>query len=97
MPMTLETVLAKINTVQNKENVQLLREFFQFQKRSETSVCYQRANIKALTAYALHLGKETRLLTTAARWRSLKDFQKVRTSLPSPKTRKSSLLVWTRN
>ncbi len=50
MPVKLTTTVNNINTIPNKENQDLVKEFYEFMKSSGTSEKYQNNNLKALIA-----------------------------------------------
>src|SRR3954453_14615939 len=55
MPVKLSTTINNINTIPNKENQVLVKEFYEFMKSSATSEKYQNNNLKTIIAFAKFL------------------------------------------
>ena len=57
MPVKLSTALSNVDKmVLNKTNPCLIKEFYEFIRRNETSERYQNINLKPITSYAKFLG-----------------------------------------
>jgi integrase/recombinase XerD len=56
MPVKLSTTVNNINTIPNKENQMLVKEFYEFMKTSGTSYKYQNNNLKTIIAFGKFLG-----------------------------------------
>jgi hypothetical protein len=51
MPVKLSTTINNINTIPNKDNQTLVKEFYEFMKSSGTSEKYQNNNLKTIIAF----------------------------------------------
>ncbi|HKI09960.1 MAG TPA: hypothetical protein VKA09_16335 [Nitrososphaeraceae archaeon] len=56
MPIRLDTVLRKVESMSNQINSELLKEFYQHMKDNGTSENYQKGNLKAMLHFAEHIG-----------------------------------------
>ncbi len=60
MPITLQTILSKIDTcIPNKGNSDIIRQFYQYLKDRDTSENYQKGMIKAIVHFAGYLDPDT--------------------------------------
>jgi hypothetical protein len=57
MPITLDTLLKKVERMSNRVNSNLLMDFYQHMKDNGTSENYQKGNLKAMVHFADHLGQ----------------------------------------
>src|SRR4051812_30381573 len=55
MPVKLSTTVNNINTIPNKENQVLVKEFYEFMNSSGTSEKYQNNNLKTIITFAKSL------------------------------------------
>jgi integrase/recombinase XerD len=55
MPVKLSTTVNNINTIPNKENQILVKEFYEFMKASGTSYKYQNNNLKTIISFGKSL------------------------------------------
>src|SRR6476620_6561765 len=55
MPVKLSTTVNNINTIPNRENQKIVKEFYEFMKSSGTSEKYQNNNLKTIIAYGRFL------------------------------------------
>lgn len=56
MPIRLDTVLKKVDCLENRINSELLKNFYQHMKDNGTSGNYQKGNLKAMVHFAEYLG-----------------------------------------
>jgi integrase/recombinase XerD len=61
MPQKLETILAKVGEISNNDNKQVILEYYRYLISRDTSINYQRDNIKLLYMFANFIGESLTL------------------------------------
>jgi integrase/recombinase XerD len=72
MPVKLSTTVNNINTIPNKENQVLVKEFHEFMKSSSTSDKYQNNNLKTIIAFGKFLDPSTSFYSITKREQIIK-------------------------
>jgi hypothetical protein len=61
MPQKLETILAKVREISNNDNKQVILEYYRYLISRDTSINYQRDNIKLVYMFAKVVGESLTL------------------------------------
>ncbi len=61
MPQKLETILAKVREISNNDNKQVILEYYSYLISRDTSINYQRDNIKLVYMFAKFIGESLTL------------------------------------